>query len=287
MKTVLSFSKMHGLGNDFVIIDTLSQSCPELTLSQRKFLADRQRGIGCDQLLLVEKATQQGVDFKYRIFNADGGEVNQCGNGARCFARFVYDKGLTKKTDIAVETASGIIKLTLKQSGEIVTVNMGEPEFQPALVPFDSEQQANQYTLTLQNEHTLTISALSMGNPHAVVTVDNVETTAVNELGPLIEAHKRFPERVNAGFMEIVSRNEIKLRVFERGVGETQACGTGACAAVVSGIQQGILSNEVKVHLLGGELDIVWQGKAKPVWMTGPATHVFDGEIAWAMMDNL
>ncbi|MCL4126516.1 UNVERIFIED_CONTAM: hypothetical protein GTU68_044101 [Idotea baltica] len=267
---------MHGLGNDFVIIDAVSQTCPELTLAQRQFLADRQKGIGCDQILLVEKATRQGVDFKYRIFNADGGEVNQCGNGARCFAVFVTRKGLTDKTEIKVETASGIITLTLKDNGEMVTV-----------IPFDSDQQAKEYVLKLTDQQAVTISALSMGNPHAVVIVDNVDEAKVAELGPLIEGHQRFPDRVNAGFMEIMSRKKIKLRVFERGAGETQACGTGACAAVVSGIQRGILANEVTVDLLGGELEIVWQGESMPVWMTGPATHVFDGEIAWLAMDNI
>lgn len=287
MSKALSFSKMHGLGNDFVIIDAINQTCPELTVFQRRFIADRQRGIGCDQLLLVEQATQQGVDFKYRIFNADGGEVNQCGNGARCFARFVYEQGLTTKTQITVETASGIMELSLKKGGEIVTVNMGQPEFDPKKIPFDVEQQVDQYPLTLANGQTVTISALSMGNPHAILIVDNIATADVVTLGPMIQAHPQFPEQVNTGFMQIIDKNAINLRVYERGSGETQACGSGACAAVASGIQRGLLTNEVKVHLTGGELDIVWQGGQTPLWMTGAATHVFDGEIAWATINNI
>jgi diaminopimelate epimerase len=277
---------MHGLGNDFVIIDTINQHYSELTLSQRQFIADRQRGIGCDQLLLVEQAIQQGVDFKYCIFNADGGEVSQCGNGARCFARFVYEQGLTDKTQIVVETASGFMTLTLKESGQVVTVNMGEPQFVPAQIPFEQAQQADVYTLRLDNGDEVELGALSMGNPHAVSIVEDIQKADVTTLGPMIEGHQRFPERVNAGFMQIIDKNEISLRVFERGSGETQACGSGACAAVVSGIQRGLLSNEVKVHLTGGDLDIVWQGEQTPVWMTGTATHVFDGEIAWATINK-
>jgi diaminopimelate epimerase len=286
MSAALTFSKMHGLGNDFVIIDTINQPCPELTCSQRQFIADRQRGIGCDQLLLVESATQQSTDFKYRIFNKDGGEVSQCGNGARCFARFVFDKGLSNKQEIVVETNTGIIKLSLKDDGEIVTVNMGEPQFTPALIPFKAERQANEYSLVLENSKRVTIGALSMGNPHAVSIVGDIETADVKTLGPMIEGHEYFPERANAGFMQIINKNEIRLRVFERGSGETQACGSGACAAAVSGIQRGLLSNEVKVHLTGGDLDIVWQGEQTPVLMTGTATHVFDGEIAWATINK-
>lgn len=286
MSSSLNFSKMHGLGNDFVIIDTINQHYSELTLSQRQFIADRQRGIGCDQLLLVEQAIQQGVDFKYRIFNADGGEVSQCGNGARCFARFVYEQGLTDKTQIVVETASGIMTLTLKESGQVVTVNMGEPQFVPAQIPFEQAQQEDVYTLRLENGTEVELGALSMGNPHAVSIVEDIRKADVTTLGPMIEGHQRFPERVNAGFMQIIDKNEISLRVFERGSGETQACGSGACAAVVSGIQRGLLSNEVKVHLTGGDLDIVWQGEQTPVWMTGTATHVFDGEIAWATINK-
>ena len=286
MSASLRFSKMHGLGNDFVIIDTINQHYSELTLSQRQFIADRQRGIGCDQLLLVEQAIQQGVDFKYCIFNADGGEVSQCGNCARCFARFVYEQGLTDKTQIVVETASGFMTLTLKESGQVVTVNMGEPQFVPAQIPFEQAQQADVYTLRLDNGDEVELGALSMGNPHAVSIVEDIQKADVTTLGPMIEGHQRFPERVNEGFMQIIDKNEISLRVFERGSGETQACGSGACAAVVSGIQRGLLSNEVKVHLTGGDLDIVWQGEQTPVWMTGTATHVFDGEIAWATINK-
>ena len=282
MSLHLTFSKMHGLGNDFVIIDTINQAWSELTVSQRQFITDRQRGIGCDQLLLVESATQQNVDFKYRIFNADGGEVSKCGNGARCFARFVFEQGLTTKTEVAVETASGIMTLTLKEDGKVVTVNMGEPRFTPADIPFEQDQQADVYALGLDNGDEIALGALSMGNPHAVSIVDNIEKVDVSMLGSMIECHQRFPERVNAGFMQIITENEIKLRVFERGSGETQACGSGACAAVVSGIQRGLLANEVKVHLTCGDLDIVWQGEQTPVWMTGTATHVFDWEIALA-----
>ena len=224
----------------------------------------------------------QGVDFKYCIFNADGGEVSQCGNGARCFARFVYEQGLTDKTQIVVETASGFMTLTLKESGQVVTVNMGEPQFVPAQIPFEQAQQADVYTLRLDNGDEVELGALSMGNPHAVSIVEDIQKADVTTLGQMIEGHQRFPERVNACFMQIIDKNEISLRVFERGSGETQACGSGACAAVVSGIQRGLLSNEVKVHLTGGDLDIVWQGEQTPVWMTGTATHVFDGEIAWA-----
>ena len=233
MSSMLSFSKMHGLGNDFVVIDCLSQHCPELTLSQRRFIADRQRGIGCDQLLLVEAATQVGVDFKYRIFNTDGGEVSQCGNGARCFARFVYDKGLSDKSEIVVETNSGIITLTVKEEGGMVTVNMGPPQFEPTQIPFITEQQAELYDLNLSDGQTVSVGVLSMGNPHAVMLVDDIETADVARLGPMIEGHDQFPERVNAGFMQVVNESEVKVRVYERGVGETQAWGTGACAAAV------------------------------------------------------
>jgi len=286
MNSMLAFSKMHGLGNDFVVIDCVRQTCRELTLSQRRFIADRQRGVGCDQLLLVEAATQAGVDFKYRIFNADGGEVSQCGNGARCFARYVYETGLTDKSEIVVETASGIIILTVKNEGEVVTVNMGPPQFEPKHVPFETPQQAKQYGLTLSDGQVVSVGVLSMGNPHAVMLVENIETADVATLGPMIESHSQFPERVNAGFMQVINSNEIKVRVYERGAGETQACGTGACAAAVFGMQVGLLGNDVKVRLTGGELEIVWQGQQSPVWMTGPATHVFDGEIAWATINN-
>ncbi|MFW5425724.1 MAG: diaminopimelate epimerase [Methylophagaceae bacterium] len=281
---MLKFSKMHGLGNDFIVIDAINQTV-DLTTSQLRFLADRHFGIGCDQILLVEKATQQNADFKYRIFNADGGEVAQCGNGVRCFARFVYDKGLTDQTTIAVETNSGLVYPSIRENGDI-RVDMGVPHFKPNDIPFIAEQQATNYILNLPNNEQIDISAVSVGNPHAVTRVDNVDLIDIARLGPMIEGHTNFPERVNAGFMQIINAKEIKLRVFERGVGETQACGTGACAAVVSGIQRGLLSREVTVSLLGGQLTIAWPDDSASVWMTGPATQVFDGEIAWATINN-
>ena len=279
---MLKFSKMHGLGNDFVVIDAINQQL-ELSSAQIRFLADRRRGIGCDQLLLVERPSLPEADFKYRIFNADGGEVAQCGNGARCFARYVRDKGLTDKNTIGVETASGMIYPRLQDNGD-VQVDMGLPRFVPSDIPFNVEQQAISYTLSLPNGQDVEISTVSMGNPHSVMVVDDVAVADVETLGPLIERHIQFPDRVNAGFMEVVSPTQIKLRVFERGAGETEACGTGACAAVVSGIQRGLLSREVNVLLPGGELKIAWPDDHASVWMTGSATHVFDGEIAWAMI---
>lgn len=281
---MLKFSKMHGLGNDFIVIDAIHQQV-ELTSAQIQFLADRHFGIGCDQLLLVETPSTNKVDFKYRIFNADGSEVEQCGNGVRCFARFVYDRGLTDKDAIAVETASGVIFTSLQINGD-VRVDMGLPQFEPIKIPFHVEQQAKTYSLTLLNGQTREIGAVSMGNPHAVIVVDNIKTADVETIGHIIESHDQFPERVNVGFMEVVNPSQIRLRVYERGVGETKACGTGACAAVVSGIQQGLLSREVQVSLLGGELTIAWPDEQSSVWMTGPATQVFDGEIAWAMIKN-
>ncbi len=281
---MLKFSKMHGIGNDFVVIDAINQQV-ELTSNQIKFLADRRYGVGCDQLLMVEKSSNPAVDFKYRIFNADGGEVAQCGNGARCFARFVYDKGLTTKTTIAVETASGVIYPSMKSGGE-VTVDMGAPQFTPLNIPFVTEQQSITYRLPIAERQDVEIGAVSMGNPHAVLLVDDIKTAEVNTLGAIIERHSQFPERVNVGFMEVVNPSQINLRVFERGAGETLACGTGACAAVVSGIQRGLLAREVKVKLPGGELKIEWSNDNASVWMTGPTTHVFDGEIAWATINS-
>lgn len=276
---MLKFSKMHGLGNDFVVIDAIEQTV-ELTSAQIQFLSDRRFGVGCDQLLLVEKPQTAEADFRYRIFNADGGEVAQCGNGARCFARFVRDKGLTTKDTIAVETASGLIYPTLQADGS-VTVDMGKPIFEPAKIPFQAEE-ATTYMLTIGEHGKKEIAAVSMGNPHAVMLVDDVTVAPVLELGPLIESHERFPERVNAGFMQIIDSDSIRLRVFERGAGETSACGTGACAAVVSGIKRGLLNTMVTVSLPGGDLQISWPDQDASVWMTGPAQHVFDGEIAWA-----
>jgi diaminopimelate epimerase len=272
----LRFTKMQGAGNDFVVIDA-TKNPAHLSHAQIQQIANRYFGIGCDQLLMVESTDTPGVDFRYRIFNADGGEVEQCGNGARCFVRFVVDKGLTSKRDIRVETASGIITLMLQDDGQ-VTVNMGAPRFTPAEIPFQAEQQATTYELALASE-TVTVSAVSMGNPHAVMLVDNVHTAEVASLGPQIESHVRFPQRVNAGFMQVLNEHEINLRVYERGSGETLACGTGACAAAVSGIQLGTLQSPVKVHTRGGILTIQWAGDDTPVLMTGPAEIVFDGEI--------
>lgn len=281
---MLKFSKMHGLGNDFVVIDAINQQV-ELSSDQIRFLADRRRGIGCDQLLLVEDSSGSAIDFKYRIFNADGSEVAQCGNGARCFARFVRDKELTAKDSIAVETASGVIYLNLNTNDD-VQVDMGLPRFIPAEIPFLAEQQDISYSLSLPDAQQVELGVVSMGNPHAVILVDDVKTAEVEILGPMIENHNQFPERVNVGFMAITSPSQINLRVYERGAGETEACGTGACAAVVSGIQRGLLAREVRVSLPGGDLNIAWPDDQASVSMTGPATHVFDGEIAWPMLQN-
>ncbi len=271
----IEFTKMHGLGNDFVVIDALSQSI-NLTREQIIAIADRHFGIGCDQLLLVEKATNVQAEFRYRIFNADGGEVEQCGNGARCFALFVRQQGLTKNTEIRVETASGLIELKVKN--EQVTVNMGEPDFQPQSLPFLAENRAESYDLMV-NGIEYAIAAVSVGNPHAVMQVTNLDTLDIDQLGAAIESHERFPNRVNAGFMQIINRQEIRLRVFERGVGETRACGSGACAAMAIGRQAGLLDETVVVHLNGGNLSIQWSGEGHELLMTGPATSVFDGKI--------
>ena len=272
----LKFSKMHGLGNDFVVLDGVRQSLA-LTPEQLCYLADRHFGVGCDQILLVEKATQPGVDFRYRIFNADGGEVEQCGNGARCFVRFVHEQGLTDKREIRVETMKGLISPRLEGDGN-VTVDMGVPRFLPAEIPFLADDDVIVHMLDVADE-TLETSVVSMGNPHAVQVVDSVDTAPVGEHGPLIEKHHRFPQRVNAGFMQIVDRHAIKLRVYERGAGETMACGTGACAAVVAGIRRGLLDSPVRVTTRGGDLNIAWGGAERPVLMTGPAVTVFNGEI--------
>lgn len=272
----LKFTKMQGAGNDFVVIDAYTQSI-QLTTEQIRHIANRFFGVGCDQLLMVEKSQTPNADFRYRIFNADGGEVQQCGNGARCFVKFVVEKGLTNKHEIDVETASGIITLALQQDG-LVTVNMGAPQFQPNQIPFSAEAEALQYLLTLGNQ-SVKIAVASMGNPHAVTLVQNVDAYDVKGIGPQIESHARFPERVNAGFMQVLNPHEIKLRVYERGSGETLACGTGACAAVVSGIRLGELESPVLVHTRGGDLNISWTGGDKPVMMTGPAEIVFEGEI--------
>ena len=274
--TRLRFTKMQGLGNDFVMLDGVTQSVA-LTTEQYRHIADRHFGVGCDQILLVEKPTRDDVDFRYRIFNADGGEVEQCGNGARCFVRFVHDKGLTQKTSIRVETASGIIELQLLDNG-LIKVDMGPPRFAPADIPFAAEAEAMTYPLKV-GQHVLNIAALSMGNPHAVLRVNDLDSAPVDILGPAIESHARFPQRVNAGFMQVLTPHDIRLRVFERGAGETLACGSGACAAAVAGIHQNWLKSPVSVHTKGGDLIIEWAGKNQPVYMTGPAKTVFEGEL--------
>ena len=270
------FTKMHGAGNDFVVFDGVTRPVA-LTPEKIRRLADRHFGIGCDQVLIVEPATTAGADFRYRIFNADGGEVEQCGNGARCFVCFVRDKRLTAKDEIAVETLSGMIYPRLEPDGN-VTVNMGVPRFEPAEVPFEASTRENVYDLEV-NGRKLSVTVLSMGNPHAVQVVPEVDSAPVNTQGPLIERHPRFPQRVNAGYMQIVDREHIRLRVYERGAGETLACGSGACAAVVAGRQRGLLDDKVDVKLLGGTLRVSWAGEGQPVWMTGPAVTVFEGTI--------
>ncbi len=272
----LNFTKMHGLGNDFVVVDAINRPVA-LSTEQIRRIADRHFGVGCDQLLLVERAQQQGVDFRYRIFNADGGEVEQCGNGARCFARFVRDKGLSDKENIVVETASGVITLTIETDGQ-VRVDMGVPDFEPAVLPFSVSERSERYDIPVGDE-TLSIGAVSMGNPHLVLPVPDIDSAPVERLGPLLESHALFPERVNVGFMQLLDRQHIRVRVYERGVGETLACGTGACAAVAVGKCWGMLDDEVTVSLRGGDLSVRWVGEGEALWMTGPAETVFEGEI--------
>ena len=267
---------MHGLGNDFVVIDAINQSA-ELSTQQLKFIADRHFGVGCDQILLVESPTQPDADFRYRIFNSDGGEVQQCGNGARCFVQFVHEKGLTEKNTICVETLAGIIEIRRQSNGE-VTVNMGIPDFEPRALPLLANERKARYLINLHDKE-INFGAVSVGNPHAVIQVDDIDSAPVTEWGAVLEYHDRFPERVNVGFMQILDRNRIRLRVFERGVGETLACGTGACAAVIVGISWGVLNNRVTVELTGGNLLIEWDNDQAPVFMTGPAQTVFDGQI--------
>jgi diaminopimelate epimerase len=283
----LKFTKMHGAGNDFVVIDGINQHI-DFTPAQWQHLGDRRFGVGADQMLLVEKPTEAGCDFRYRIFNADGGEVEQCGNGSRAFVKFVAEKGLTSQRSITVQTKAGIIAPRLEDDGSI-TVDMGAPVLEAVRVPFDADglsgqPQADDLLWPLMLElggarEEILISVVSMGNPHAVQVVDDVDTAPVELSGPLIERHPRFPNRVNAGFMQIVDRRHIRLRVFERGVGETLACGTGACAAVVAGIRRGLLDSPVQVAARGGQLSISWAGAGQPVLLTGPAVTVFEGEI--------
>jgi diaminopimelate epimerase len=283
----LKFTKMHGAGNDFIVIDAINQQV-ELGPEQWARLADRRFGIGADQILIVERPTEEGCDFRYRIFNSDGGEVEQCGNGSRAFVRFVSDQGLTDKRSIRVQTMSGIITPRLEMDGS-VTVDMGAPRLEPGQVPFDSQGligvaqgRDTLWPLTVRArgaEQTVLVSAVSMGNPHAVQVVDDVDTAPVAETGPQIEHHPRFPKRVNAGYLQVLDRVHVKLRVFERGAGETLACGTGACAAVVAGIRRGLLDSPVTVDARGGRLSIAWAGEGQPVYLSGPAETVFEGEV--------
>ncbi|HLB15099.1 MAG TPA: diaminopimelate epimerase [Burkholderiales bacterium] len=290
----LKFTKMHGVGNDFVVLDGISQRI-ELTGPELRRLADRHFGVGADQILVVERPRRPEVDFGYRIFNADGGEVEQCGNGARCFVRFVRDKGLTTKREIRVETRSGVITPRLEEGGQ-VRVDMGPPAFEPARIPFDATGLAPLRELPASSPlaagaraidvwpldvygRTAHVVVVSMGNPHAVQLVADLEAAPVATQGPLVESHPRFPQRVNAGYMQVLDRSRIGLRVYERGTGETLACGTGACAAVVAGIRLGLLDSPVTVATRGGELTIRWSGADNPVYMTGPAETVFEGEI--------
>ena len=273
---MINFTKMHGLGNDFVVIDAINQHVV-LTAEKIKSLSDRHFGIGFDQLLLVDKALSENADFTYRIFNADGGEVSQCGNGARCFARFVQEKKLSNKNEICVDTNSGQLLLRFNKSG-LITVNMGIPKHKPTEIPLLVDQESQFYNVHVNATETF-FSAVSMGNPHAVIQVNAIASAAVADLGCILENHAIFPERANIGFMQIINRQYIKLRVYERGAAETLACGSGACAAVVVGIEQDLLDNEVCVELPGGELNINWSGRGEPVFMTGPAISVFDGTI--------
>jgi diaminopimelate epimerase len=272
----IRFTKMHGLGNDFVVLDAINQPFVP-NAAQARFLADRHFGVGCDQILVVEKPRQTGVDFGYRIFNADGSEVEQCGNGARCFVRFAHEQGLTDKREIRVETKSGVIAPRLEADGQ-VTVDMGVPRLLPAEIPFDSDSAAVVQPLAVA-DRSFDITVVSMGNPHAVQVVADVDCAPVHLYGPLIETHCRFPRHVNAGFMQVLDRHAIKLRVHERGAGETLACGTGACAAVVAGMRRDLLDSPVRVATRGGDLSIAWAGLGASVMMTGPATTVFAGEI--------
>jgi diaminopimelate epimerase len=284
----LKFTKMHGAGNDFVVIDAINQHI-DFGPDQWRLLGDRRFGVGADQILVVERPSVPDVDFRYRIFNSDGGEVEQCGNGSRAFVRFVVDKGLTRERSIRVQTMGGIIAPRLEEDGS-VTVDMGAPRLEPAEVPFDNSglgagQPEGRDTLwplrieTATESRDVMVSVVSMGNPHAVQVVADVDTAPVAETGPVIEHHRRFPKRVNAGYMQVVDRHHIRLRVYERGAGETLACGTGACAAVVAGIRRGLLDSPVRVSARGGELSIAWAGEGQPVYLSGPAVTVFEGEI--------
>jgi diaminopimelate epimerase len=279
---LLRFTKMHGLGNDFVLLDLISQNIT-IREDQIQALADRRLGVGFDQLLVVEPPDDPSTDFKYRIFNADGAEVEQCGNGARCFLRFVRDRGLTTKTQLKIGTNTGVIEARLESDGNI-TINMGEPILEPGKIPFVADAPQIVYPVHVElpvcgSQKDIDLSAVSMGNPHGVLVVEDVDSAPVNQLGPLLEHHDRFPNRANIGFMQVLSRSAIKLRVFERGVGETKACGTGACAAMVAGRMRGLLDDEVEVQLSGGNLLVRWSGAGTPVTMTGPACRVYEGRL--------
>lgn len=272
----MKFTKMHGLGNDFVVIDALTQNV-RITGSMVRRLADRSLGIGCDQILVVEPPSEKDIDFDYRIFNQDGTEVEQCGNGARCLARFVKDRKLTGKSSIRVKTVNRVMDLQINADNS-VRVDMGVPLLEPSEIPFEAGLKSLLYDIDIGG-HGYSISAVSMGNPHAILQVDDVQAAPVAALGAQLECHERFPNRVNAGFMQVVDRQQLNLRVFERGVGETQACGSGACAAAVAAIRQELVDSQVTVHLTGGDLTIEWQGEGESLIMTGPAVTVFHGRI--------
>jgi len=272
----MKFTKMHGLGNDFVVIDALTQNV-RVTASMARRLGNRTLGIGCDQILVVEPPSDPNIDFNYRIFNSDGGEVEQCGNGARCLARFVKDRRLTGKSTIRVKTMNRVMELRIN-ADNLVSVDMGIPALVPADIPFQAAEPANLYAIDIGG-NSYQIAAVSMGNPHGILQVDDIQTAPVSDLGPQLECHERFPNRVNAGFMQVVDRQQLNVRVFERGAGETQACGSGACAAAVAAIQQELVDSPVTVHLNGGDLTIDWQGEGQPLIMTGPAVTVFHGRI--------
>jgi diaminopimelate epimerase len=273
---LMKFTKMHGLGNDFVVIDALTQNV-RVTASMARRLGNRTLGIGCDQILVVEPPSDPNIDFNYRIFNSDGGEVEQCGNGARCLARFVKDRRLTGKSAIRVKTMNRVMELRIN-ADNLVSVDMGIPALVPADIPFQAAEPANLYAIDIGG-NSYQIAAVSMGNPHGILQVDDIQTAPVSDLGPQLECHERFPNRVNAGFMQVVDRQQLNVRVFERGAGETQACGSGACAAAVAAIQQELVDSPVTVHLNGGDLTIDWQGEGQPLIMTGPAVTVFHGRI--------
>ena len=270
------FTKMHGLGNDFVVLDAVRQSI-RLNTDIIKRIADRNLGIGCDQVLVIEPPTDRNIDFNYRIFNCDGSEVEQCGNGARCIGRYIKDQQLSGKKTLRIKTKNRVMEITTTTKN-MITANMGEPSFIPADIPLDSEQQNDLYSIDINNS-SLKIAALSVGNPHAVLQVDNIDQADVETIGSLIQKHSLFPESVNVGFMQIIDRQNLALRVYERGVGETQACGSGACAAAVAAIKQGLVDKTIEIKLLGGKLTIEWQGEGQPILMTGPAETVFHGKI--------